>query len=149
MSGNYCFRDVLRMNEYNTIEMYLEVCICLKILILEMCSRGMTVIQNNNLYTYAHLWKLLLRIEFIPPDTSPYCIHTSGAHLHKVISRQVHTHLWRHLDKTIFIPQDTCTPSEISIFRTTLSRHICTSEDIFRTRILGCIRTSRHISNAL
>jgi hypothetical protein len=47
MSGNYCYGDVLRRNEYNTIEMYLGVCICPEILVLEMYSRGMNTILNR------------------------------------------------------------------------------------------------------
>jgi hypothetical protein len=47
MSENYCFRDVLWRNEYNTIEMYLEACIYPEILVLEMYSRELNTILNR------------------------------------------------------------------------------------------------------
>jgi hypothetical protein len=47
MSGDFCSRDLLRRNEYNTTEMCLEVCICPDILFLEMYSGGMNKILNR------------------------------------------------------------------------------------------------------
>jgi hypothetical protein len=49
MSRDFCCRDLLRRNEYNTTEIYLlvEVCICPRILVLEMYSGGMNIIPNR------------------------------------------------------------------------------------------------------
>jgi hypothetical protein len=60
MSRNYCSGHVLWRNEYKPIEMYWEVCTgkCLKIFVLEMCSREMNKIC---LQRYEYVWKVLFR----------------------------------------------------------------------------------------
>jgi hypothetical protein len=56
MSGKYCYGDMLQRNEYNTIEMHLEVFIC-----QELCSREMNTVIYKHLWRCVNVWKLLFR----------------------------------------------------------------------------------------